>query len=684
MPEHLEVRPLVSVIVRTKDRPDLLKRALRSVAAQTYRPLEVVLINDGGRAPDISEAKKILEDVELNFLNLEKTVGRARAANLALERAKGEFICFLDDDDEYLPAHVYLLVYQYNKNPYEVIYSSCKLIDTLSGGEFVFDYDFSYERLLIENFIPLISIFVSKKALDKIGGFDESFELYEDWDLLIRLAEQFKFCHIKDITCIYYLWDQESQLTLKSRQSGLDQEAYRKLLSKHWKKISPEVLHYYLNLSWLREIRVRNLEKELSLASQKIGELEGVKGELERRISELERKIRSQEEKINSLIQELYAKNAQLFEIHNSLSWKVITKYRKVLEKIVPPHTKRWLFYYYTKQSAAVIAREGLGSFCRKVYHRFWSRRRAIQVGMFKDKTLKQEGSLASAWRPYRRPVTIIIPVHNGYQALKNCLESVLAFTDLMFHHLLIIDDASTDPKVREFLKEFWKQNRDKQLQVEFNPENLGFVKTVNRGFRMTETDVIILNSDTIVTRGWVEKLQRAAYSRPRVATVTPFSNHAYHCSVPEPLKYNFLPQGFDLHSFAEFVERISLKHYPEIPFGSGFCLYIRREALEKLGYFREEVFERGYGEETDFCLRAYKQGFRNLLDDTTYIYHLGGVSFEEGKSADEIAQKNEMIARNLAKLRSLHPEYETLLMEAVQKKLRVVVDYLNLRLKSL
>ncbi len=98
--------PLVSIIVRTKDRPKLLKRALESIAAQTYRPIEAIVVNDGGCELDIEELKSILGDVSLNYVRLEKNTGRAHAGNVGIENAKGEYIGFLDDDDVLYPEHV--------------------------------------------------------------------------------------------------------------------------------------------------------------------------------------------------------------------------------------------------------------------------------------------------------------------------------------------------------------------------------------------------------------------------------------------------------------------------------------------------------------------------------------------------------------------------------------------------
>jgi GT2 family glycosyltransferase len=138
------------------------------------------------------------------------------------------------------------------------------------------------------------------------------------------------------------------------------------------------------------------------------------------------------------------------------------------------------------------------------------------------------------------------------------------------------------------------------------------------------------------------------------------------------------------VEAFSEFVEKISLRYYPEVPAGVGFCMYIKRDILEQLGYFDETRFEKGYAEETDFCMRALKKGFLHVLDDATYIYHVGGVSFESVKDPKILREKNLMIERNLETLKTLHPEYTNLVEKALRDSLDPIHRYINLRISLL
>jgi GT2 family glycosyltransferase len=139
--------------------------------------------------------------------------------------------------------------------------------------------------------------------------------------------------------------------------------------------------------------------------------------------------------------------------------------------------------------------------------------------------------------------------------------------------------------------------------------------------------DVVLLNSDTVVTRNWLGKLQQAAYSRPNIGTVTPLTNNGTIASVPRFLENNEIPPGFKLEEFARIIERCSRREYISVPTCVGFCTYVRREMLDAVGVF-DPVFDKGYGEENDLSLRGAKAGFDNIIDDATFIFHRGNMSF--------------------------------------------------------
>lgn len=251
--------------------------------------------------------------------------------------------------------------------------------------------------------------------------------------------------------------------------------------------------------------------------------------------------------------------------------------------------------------------------------------------------------------------VNIIVPIYNAYEFTEECIKSVIRNTDLNKHTLVLINDKSPDEKILPMILKYRDENKDKQIVVLDNEQNLGFVKTVNKGMQYSENDVILLNSDTEVTKNWIEKIQICAYSNEYIATVTPLTNNGTIASVPNFGVDNDLPKNMTLEEYAEMIEKSSKSRYPELTTGNGFCMYIKREVIDELGLFDDETFGRGYGEENDFCYRALDHGYTNVLCDDTFIYHKGTQSF---KKENLTASRAALIDEHMNLLRKKHPIY--------------------------
>jgi GT2 family glycosyltransferase len=249
---------------------------------------------------------------------------------------------------------------------------------------------------------------------------------------------------------------------------------------------------------------------------------------------------------------------------------------------------------------------------------------------------------------------TVIIPIHNAPQALKACLESVQR-TVPMETEVLLLDDASDDPDIPPLLRQFLG-SAGPAWRLEQQTRNLGFVGTVNRGMQMTQGNVVLLNSDTVVSSGWLEGLQRCLDSDPMIATATPWTNNGEIVSLPRFCSNNPMPP--DLEALANVIALSGSPAYPEIPTAVGFCMAISRSAIRQLGVFDQELFGLGYGEENDFSMRALAAGFRNVLCDDVYVAHRGGCSFlPRGLSPN---------ADSMQKLLSRHPGYMQIIEEFI------------------
>jgi GT2 family glycosyltransferase/glycosyltransferase involved in cell wall biosynthesis len=258
--------------------------------------------------------------------------------------------------------------------------------------------------------------------------------------------------------------------------------------------------------------------------------------------------------------------------------------------------------------------------------------------------------------------VSVVIPVYRGYQATRECVESVLD-TLPMGAKVIIVNDASPEPELTKYF-EIWAQ--DSRAKVLHNSENLGFVGSVNRAMAIsTGNDVVLLNSDTLVAPGWLGALQAAVLSNPKAATATPFSNNATICSYPRFCQDNPMLPECDVAVMQRYCEMANAGLTVELPTGVGFCMYIRRQCLDQVGLFDEEAFGRGYGEENDFCIKATNSGWVHLLAADCFVFHQGSVSFADDKTqltqvAEAVindrhpnffAQVQEFVARDPVKL---------------------------------
>lgn len=270
--------------------------------------------------------------------------------------------------------------------------------------------------------------------------------------------------------------------------------------------------------------------------------------------------------------------------------------------------------------------------------------------------------------------VDIIIPIYNAYEYTVKCIESILENTDPELYHLLLINDKSTDERIVAFLEEL-RTKGNKQIFIYQNEVNLGFVGTVNKGMSQSSNDVILLNSDTEVTKGWIEKLTDAAYKNKRIATVTPLTNNGTICSIPNFCEDNLLPGKLSLDEYAAMVEQTSLKLYPDIPTAVGFCMYIKRSVLDEVGMFDQETFGKGYGEENDFCCRALEYGYKHILCDDTFIYHKGSTSF--------LGSKESLVRHNAKVLNDRYPYYDAMIQKFIHSHvMKPINDNIKFQLK--
>ena len=192
--------------------------------------------------------------------------------------------------------------------------------------------------------------------------------------------------------------------------------------------------------------------------------------------------------------------------------------------------------------------------------------------------------------------IDIIIPVYRGAAETRACIESVLASKNIHPVEIVIVDDASPEPAIVEYLTSLADAGR---ITLLHNESNRGFVASVNSGMSLHgDRDVILLNSDTEVADGWVDRLAAFASARKDAASISPFSNNATLCSYPRIGRANALPSNMNLGAVDRLFSTVNAGKAVEVPTTVGFCMYLRRNVLNEIGLFDVEAFQRGYGEE--------------------------------------------------------------------------------------
>ena len=252
--------------------------------------------------------------------------------------------------------------------------------------------------------------------------------------------------------------------------------------------------------------------------------------------------------------------------------------------------------------------------------------------------------------------VDVVIPVYRGMKETRACIESVLASRGRTPFEAIVIDDCSPEPEMAPWLAALAVAGR---ITLVSHAENRGFVASANAGMAMhPDRDVVVLNNDTEVAPGWLDRLATCARRDRAIGTATPFSNNASICSYPRTLASNAIPPGETVATLDAAFAAANAGRCDDIITAVGFCMYITRRCLARVGLFDHERYGTGYGEEVDFCMRARRAGFRNVVAPDVFVRHVGEVSFG-GTGADRRVKAQ-------ATVDALYPEFQPMLAKFI------------------
>lgn len=370
----------------------------------------------------------------------------------------------------------------------------------------------------------------------------------------------------------------------------------------------------------------------------------------------------------------------QLQEIHQSRGYRLLQKYYRLRDTLLPRHsvarlvvknTLKGILHYKDilslinqKNMRKALRDLGRGNFRQLLVRidnklNFRAVARTGEVAYLNDLLLEPPTGAVSE----DLTIDIVVPIYNAFAFTQKCLASVYENTDVAYE-LFLIDDCSTDERVAALLDDLAGRDKPanlKQLHIIRNEANLGFIQSVNKAMALGKNHVVLLNTDTEVPTGWLRRLAGPVLENPQIASVTPRSNSATICSFPIFCEDNELPEGLGVAEVDTVFAAYGGSRLLELPTGVGFCMLLNRTCLTELGAF-DVVYGKGYGEENDWCMRVRQAGYKNVMVPNLFVYHKHGVSFAEHTDKGKAAR----IQENLDLLSDRYPDYNKMVADFI------------------
>lgn len=601
--------PLISIIIRTKDKPLFLKRAFQSVIEQTYRPLEVIVI-DNGHSVEIEKLKDLSEDISFKHIKLEEDKGQSYAGNIGIENAAGKYIGFLEEGNAYYPEHIALLAEFLEVNNQSAVHSNGEIIYhsyNLQNKSFIeipigdtFSSGFSANVLFFEDCIPITAFLFRRDLLISIGGFDENIDIFHDWELLIRISSQIPVNHINATTFKDARWDKDDT----GFEAGTKiKENYIKVLQKHSDKRTEDAAYRYYVLSRgifnLREKKIVELQKEL----QRLKESAASTGHVHTHA--------------NTLKAELDEKNRYIQEIQGSLGWKFLTFYRgKIKSLFVPPNSRRERFYNLLLKGISVVLDRGFFFFLKKVKSKVKGSKAKVNitkenydVPVIKDDSRENIDA----------KVSVVIPTQNAGNEFRYTLEKLNSQKGVREIELIILDSSSHDDTVST-AKKFGARI------FSISPADFNHGATRNLGAEKASGEFIIFMSQDAVPAGdlCISRILKEMKKDEKIAAATvkqiPRSNADLFTS---------WQLWFYNNKLMEYkTDRLITLSAGEI---ENLSAVEKRKFMQLdnvFSCFRKDIFDRfkfkplSYGEDIDIGMRLVNGGYKLLFLSSAGVIH--------------------------------------------------------------
>ncbi len=620
---------MVSVIVPTHNRPEMVADAVKSVLDQKYKNFELLVVNDAG--PDIEPIITSMNGKSnITYVRHSVNRGLAAARNTGIKLSRGKYIAYLDDDDIFYPDHLETLVHYLENSDHKIVYTDAhRAHQVKENGQYVtqkidlpYSQDFDYDQILVSNFVPVLCFMHEKSCLDKTGLFDESLPVVEDWDLWIRMSRFYEMPHIKKVTAEFRSRDDGTSMTSKGMEAF-----YRTGIAVHKKyrdyaKDKPHVLdaqkraYMMYNLEMISHNspdKGNDLNNRIKLAATFISESKFLQAideyaELAKQYPDIE--------VFYAVLCDLYSLEGRS-DIPGEWVTRTIMFDPSYSDSFIDMTARLIEDKQYADAEKILTAVEKASTDNCEVLDTLNSLRSEMIVQSDTKNNKRATMNEKSAGHDIKGMASIIIPVMNNLEYTKQCLEALSLNTAYEPYEVIIIDNASTDG-TGEFLKCL-----EGNVKIITNGENLGFARSCNQGAMAAEGEFLVfLNNDTVPEPGWLDSMVSVADGNPDVAVVGSKllypDDRVQHAGVV----FGCRESGLSISHIYKGIEREhpAVNYLREFNAVTAACMLVKRNVFLALDMF-DEGFLNGY-EDVDFCLRVREKGLKIMYNPESTLLH--------------------------------------------------------------
>lgn len=666
--------PQVQLLVRSMGRP-LLEQALASVAAQTQDGLEVLVVNASGQPHPPLPA--YCGRFPLRLIEPGRALGRAAAANAALDAATAPWLLFLDDDDQIDSHHVQrLLDAVLSTADARAAYAGVRLLDAQGRSAGQLDEPWDARRLWLANFLPIHAVLFARSLVDEGCRFDEGFVVYEDWDFWQQMAQRHPLQHVPGLSATYRLVGDSGLSAQRDEALSLDQRLafYRKWLPR----LAPQQAE---RIAAFGEAQRAQRQQALQALAQAQGDLAaaladgarlradaaaaeqrhaGQLQQIRQQLDTTQHALQAQDSRGRRQAAELqaalsaYARLEQGYRaVTGSLSWRLTAPLRAVRGVFTQPDPGRRLLRALPVSSRArQRIKQALGGHAlgRRLLRRLAPQAVPVAPAPMPPRPdvdkqqVRAEAEadlgrfLAGSERIDLRcadaapAVSVIVVMYNQAGLSRLCLQALAASTGIAFETLLV-DNGSSD-RIPQLLA------RVDGATLLRPGQNLGFLRAVNLAAAQARgRHLLLLNNDALVEP---QTLARAVARLDADAGADAVGGPIllWDGRLQEAGSIVWRDGSCQGYGRGDDPQRPAYGFRRDVDYCSGACLLLRRIAFERLGGF-DDAYAPAYYEETDFCVRLWQQGRRVVYDPAVRVRHFEFASEVAAGQAIELQGRN-------------------------------------------